>query len=370
MKKIAVIFGTRPEAIKLAPFIAELRKYPKRFIVKVCSTGQHAELLEQVVDFFNIKIDHDMKVMTQGQTLFELTSKILLGLELFYDRFKPDLVFIQGDTTTAFIGALTAFYKSIPVAHIEAGLRTGDKYSPFPEESNRILTSHLAKYHFAPTKQAINNLKKEGIKSNIFLVGNTVIDALFLGLEIIKATGESKFYKYFNQVDFSKDILLVTAHRRENFGKPFVSICRALLELASKYKNTQIVYPVHLNPNVRKPVYSMLSEHKNIVLLEPLNYPIFIWLASKAHLIITDSGGVQEEAPSLGKPLVVIRDTTERTEGVKSGTAVLTGTSTKRIVKAVSKLIEDEKAYSRMARTRNPYGDGKASKRIVKIIFG
>jgi len=367
MFKILFIFGTRPEAIKMAPLIKEF-KNNNEFDVKVCVTAQHREMLDQVLNFFKIKPDYDLNLMKPNQSLFDITTNGLKGLEKVLDIEKPNLVFVQGDTTTAFVGALAGFYKKIKVAHIEAGLRSHNKYSPFPEEINRVLVGHIADYHFAPTERAKKNLYNEGIKKNVWVVGNTVIDALFLGLDIIKKEGKDKYYKFFEFVDFSKKIILVTSHRRESFGEPFRNICYALKELANKYDDVEIVYPVHLNPNVRKPVNQILSGHPRIHLIEPLSYPYLIWLMSKSYLILTDSGGVQEEAPSLGKPVLVMREVTERVEGIEAGTAKLVGSNKDKIIQGVKLLIENEKEYNKMAKASNPYGDGKASNRILEII--
>jgi len=366
--KILFIFGTRPEAIKLAPLIKEF-KNSHGFNVKVCVTAQHRKMLDQVLKFFHIEPHYDLNLMKPNQSLFELTANLIKKLEVVLNNFKPDLVLVQGDTTTAFIGALASFYTKTKIAHIEAGLRSNNKYSPFPEEINRTLIGKLADYHFAPTEQAKKNLIKEGIKNNIWVVGNTGIDALFLGLNIIKSQGEEKYYRYFNFIDFSKKIILVTGHRRESFGKPFKNICLALKEIADSFDDIEIVYPVHLNPNVRRPVNEILKGHKRIHLIEPLEYPYFIWLMSKSYLILTDSGGVQEEAPSLGKPVLVMREVTERIEGLKAGVAKLIGTNKEKIVTEVTKILKDQKEYNKMAKAINPYGDGKASKRILKILI-
>jgi len=366
--KILFIFGTRPEAIKLVPVIKKFSG-SKNFSIKICITSQHKEMLQQILNFFYIKPDYDLGIMKENQSLFDATISILKGLEKILEKENPDLVFVQGDTTTAFVGALASFYKKIPVAHIEAGLRSFNKYSPFPEEINRVLVGHIADYHFAPTERAKENLIKENIKENIYVVGNTVIDALFMGLDIIKKQGEEKFYQFFNFIDFSRRIILVTGHRRESFGEPFKNICYALKEIAIKYKNEiEIVYPVHLNPNVRRPVFEILKGLENIHLIEPLDYPHLIWLMSKSYLVLTDSGGIQEEAPSLGKPVLVMREVTERIEGIEAGTAKLVGTTKEKIVKEVEVLLNDKNEYNKMVNTVNPYGDGKASYRIVKII--
>lgn len=366
--KILFIFGTRPETIKLAPVIKEFKK-EKYFNVKICFTGQHNEMVNQVLDFFQIKPHYRLDVMKENQSLFELTSRVLKGLKNVLEKEKPSLVFVQGDTTTAFVGALGAFYMKIQVGHIESGLRSFNKYFPFPEEINRVLISRLSDYHFAPTEKAKENLYKEGIKENVWVVGNTVIDALVLVLDIIKRQGEENYYKYFDFIDFSKKIILVTAHRRESFGKPFENICYALKEIAKKYEDVEIVYPVHLNPNVRAPVFRISKGIKNIHLIDPLIYPHLIWLMSKTYLILTDSGGIQEEAPSLGKPVLVMRNVTERTEGMEAGTAKLVGTDRKKIVKEVSNLLIKSDEYKKMVKVTNPYGDGKASKRILSKVI-
>ena len=368
MKKILFIFGTRPEAIKLAPLIKEFQKYKQKFEVKVCVTAQHREMLDQVLKFFQIIPDFDLNLMKPNQSLFKLTASIIESLETILNEYDPELIFVQGDTTTAFAGALAGFYKKVKIAHVEAGLRSHHKYSPFPEEINRVLVGHLADYHFAPTEKARENLIREGITNNIWVVGNTVIDALFLGLLIIKEQGEELYYKHFKFLDFSKKIILVTGHRRESFGEPFKNICFALKEIADSFEDVEIVYPVHLNPNVRKPVNEILKGHPRIHLIEPLEYPYLIWLMNKSYLVLTDSGGIQEEAPSLGKPVLVMRNVTERTEGITAGTAKLVGTNREKIISQTAKLLEKSDEYDKMAKAVNPYGDGKASERIVKIL--
>ncbi|WP_141266820.1 non-hydrolyzing UDP-N-acetylglucosamine 2-epimerase [Thermodesulfovibrio sp. Kuro-1] len=372
MKRILLIFGTRPEAIKMSPLYWEFKKYPEDFDVKVCVTAQHRQMLDQVLNFFAIKPDYDLNLMRDNQSLFNITSDSIIELEKVYNDFNPDLVLVQGDTTTSFTGALSAYYKKIKVAHIEAGLRSGNKYSPFPEEINRVLVGHIADYHFAPTEKAKQNLYNEGIRENVWVVGNTVIDALFLGLRILEENEElrSKIELYFNGIfEFQREkIILVTGHRRESFGEGFENICNALKEIAESYPELKIIYPVHLNPNVREPVNRILNGIKNIFLLEPLEYPYLIWLMSKSFLILTDSGGIQEEAPSLGKPVLVMREVTERVEGIEAGTASLVGIKKENIVKAVQSLIENTSEYHKMARAINPYGDGLSSKRIVEII--
>ena len=357
------IFGTRPEAIKLAPLIVKLKDIGD---VQVCVTGQHREMLDQVLRFFSIVPNYNLNIMVKNQNLFTVTIKSLKLLEKVIEESRPDLIIVQGDTTTAFAGALAGFYNKIKVAHIEAGLRSFHKFSPFPEETNRVLVSHIADYHFAPTEKAKENLLRESIsEENIFVVGNTVIDALFMGLDTVNRN-ERRFYDYFAFLDFSKRIILVTGHRRESFGKPFENICYALKEIARD--NVEIVYPVHLNPNVRGYVYPILSGIKNIHLVEPLEYPYLIWLMSKSYIILTDSGGIQEEAPSLGKPVLVMRDVTERTEGIDAGTALIVGTDMKKIFDATRMLLTDKREYRKMARRKNPYGDGKSSKRISTVI--
>jgi len=372
MRKILLIFGTRPEAIKFAPLYQEFNKNSNFFDVKVCITAQHRQMLDQVLNFLGIKPDYDLNLMKNNQSLFDITTGVLRGLEKVLKDYKPDLVFVQGDTTSAFVGALSAFYMKIKVAHLEAGLRSYNKYAPFPEEINRVLIGHLADYHFAPTIKAKENLQKEGVKENVWVVGNTVIDALFWGLEIIEKNINLKkeiesFFERF--LDSNEDkVILVTGHRRESFGEGFENICKALKEIAIQFPEIKIIYPVHLNPNVREPVNRILNGIANIYLIEPLEYPYLIWLMSKSYLVLTDSGGIQEEAPSLGKPVLVMRDVTERIEGIEAGTAKLVGTKKETIFKAVQSLIENQSEYQKMSKAVNPYGDGLASKRIVDII--
>lgn len=357
------IFGTRPEAIKLAPLIVRLKEIGN---VQVCVTGQHREMLDQVLQFFSIAPDYDLNIMVKNQSLFTVTAKSLKLLERVIGRSQPDLIIVQGDTTTAFVGALSGFYKKVKVAHVEAGLRSFNKSSPFPEETNRILVGHMADYHFAPTERAKQNLLKENIQENkIFVVGNTVIDALTMGLEIVN-NDDKRYAQFFNFVDLSKRIILVTGHRRESFGNPFENICRALKEIAED--NVEIVYPVHLNPIVRGHVYPLLRGIKNIHLIDALEYPYLIWLMKKSYMILTDSGGIQEEAPSLGKPVLVLRDVTERTEGIKEGTALMVGTGKEKIVESTRLLLYNQGKYNKMAKCKNPYGDGKASMRIRNIV--
>jgi UDP-N-acetylglucosamine 2-epimerase (non-hydrolysing) len=368
MKTILFIYGTRPEAIKMAPLIKEAQKCPGLFEVKVCLTGQHRQMLDQINTFFGIQGDYDLNLMSHNQTLFDITSRCLTGLKDILDKESPDLVFVQGDTSTVLAGTLAAFYKQIPVAHLEAGLRSGNIRSPFPEEVNRVLTGHIANYHFAPTVKAVQNLALEGITKNVYLVGNTVIDALYTGLNIIKSMESQKYAAFFSYLDFSKRIILVTGHRRENFGDGFENICRAIGVIAKQYQDIQFVYPLHFNPNVREPVNRILKGVNNIYLIEPLDYPWLIWLMEKCYFVLTDSGGIQEEAPALGKPVLVMRDVTERQEGVDAGTAKLVGTKTEALVSSMRELLENNKTYSMMANAINPYGDGTTSKQIVEIL--
>lgn len=370
MKRIMFIYGTRPEAIKMAPLIKEFQKHVDIFKTIVCLTGQHREMLDQTNKFFGIEGDYDLNLMKAGQTLFDITADCLLGLKDVLEKAKPDLVFVQGDTTTVLAGALASFYFKIPLAHLEAGLRSGEKYSPFPEEINRTLAGRIADFHFAPTLVAVENLKKENITKNVFMVGNTVIDALHLGLSLIKEQGEDEYKRFFSGIDFSKKVILVTGHRRESFGDGFENICLAIKTIAKNHSDVEIVYPVHLNPNVQKPVTEHLSGIKNVHLIKPLDYPYLIWLMEKCFFVLTDSGGIQEEAPALGKPVLVMREVTERTEGVEAGTAKLVGTNTEKIISATESLLKDRNEYHKMANAVNPYGDGKTSERIVEIIGG
>jgi UDP-N-acetylglucosamine 2-epimerase (non-hydrolysing) len=365
--KILFVFGTRPEAIKMAPLITEVLSRSS-FLPLICLTGQHREMLDQVMSFFDLKADFDLDLMRPDQTLFDVTVDALRGLQKVFNEVKPELVFVQGDTTTVFAGALAAYYMKIPIAHLEAGLRSGDLYSPFPEEGNRSLASHLAKWHFSPTEGAAANLRRENITERVFVVGNTVIDALKLGLAIIDRKGDAQFREFFRCIDFMKRVILVTGHRRESFGGPIDSICRAIKCLAVKFPDVQFVYPVHPNPNIRRVVEDMLSNVDGVHLLKPLDYPHLIWLMRNCFIVLTDSGGIQEEAPTLGKPVLVMRDVTERQEGIEAGTAILVGTDQDRIVSSVSRLLTDSAAYSRMANAVNPYGDGNTSRRIADIL--
>ena len=375
LKKILIVFGTRPEAIKMAPLIKEFEKYENDFEVKVCVTAQHRSMLDQVLDIFDIHVDFDLNIMKHNQDLYDVTSKVLLKMRNVLREINPELVIVQGDTTTTFATSLASFYEKIPIGHVEAGLRTGNMYSPWPEEMNRKLTSCIARYHFPPTETSKKNLIEEGVDpQSLFVTGNTVIDALFMIIEKIKS--DKKLAKSIKEeikqkgysVSNDKKLILVTGHRRENFGEGFINICEALREIAIKYKDFDILYPVHLNPNVQKPVYKILSDFKNVFLIEPIDYLPFVYLMSNSYIIITDSGGIQEEAPSLGKPVLVMRDTTERPEAVDAGTVKIVGTDKDRIVKETGLLIENQKIYNEMSMAHNPYGDGKACQRILKIL--
>jgi UDP-N-acetylglucosamine 2-epimerase (non-hydrolysing) len=371
MKKLLFIFGTRPEAIKTIPIIKEFKKFPTIYNVEVCITAQHREMLDSVMHFFEIEANYDLNIMKKNQSLFELTSRIVTRLEKVLDDCKPNMIFVHGDTTTTFAASLAAYYKQIDVAHIEAGLRTNDIYSPFPEEMNRQLVSKIAKYHFSPTEEAKNRLKSELIDEKcIYVVGNSVIDGLFTALNKIKNNklieeninnNINKQYRLSN-----KKFILITGHRRENFGSGFLNICDSILELSKKYPNFDFVYPVHLNPNVQTPVNQILGDQKNVYLINPLGYEEFIYLMSKCYLILTDSGGIQEEAPSLGKPVLVMRNNTERQEAIDNYTAKLVGTD--KIIDNVSLLVDHENEYLKMSKALNPYGDGNTAKRIVEII--
>ncbi len=371
MKKISFIFGTRPEAIKLAPLINYFKKSDS-FFVSVCSTGQHKEMLKQILPLFDIEPDFDLDLMTENQSLAGFVSKAISSVDDYLDKTKPDYIVVQGDTSTVFAASLCAFFRKIKIIHIEAGLRTGNKFSPFPEEMNRVLTGRLADFHMAPTQQAKKNLLKENIDSSKILVtGNTGIDSILFVISKMKfektklpVINQLKKYSSFN----SGKLILVTGHRRENFGSGFENLCNALSHLASKHKDFLFIYPVHLNPNVKKIVYEKLSNIKNIILLPPADYRTFIKLMDSSYLILTDSGGVQEEAPTLGVPVLVLRDTTERPEGVTAGCSKLIGTNPDKIINSVSELIEDKALYKTMSLSENPYGDGKASKRIFDFI--
>jgi UDP-N-acetylglucosamine 2-epimerase (non-hydrolysing) len=370
MKKNLIIFGTRPEAIKMAPLIIEFNKKKNYFETKVCVTGQHREMLDQVLSFFKIKPDYDLNLMRPNQSLNSLTIDILNGLKSILDDFKPDYVYVHGDTTTSMVSSLAAFYSGAKVCHIEAGLRTHNKYSPFPEELNRQITGRIADFHFAPTIQSKLNLLKENInESSIVVTGNTVIDALLESSARINTIENSEIENLKTIVNPLKKLILVTGHRRENHGQGFINICEALKKIALDNDNVQIIYPVHLNPNVTKPVYQILSGINSIHLIDPIAYPAFVWLMNQSYLIITDSGGVQEEAPSIGKPVLVMRDTTERPEAIEAGTVILVGTDNKKIVKECNDLLLNSERYQKMSASHNPYGDGNACKRIVEHII-
>ncbi len=368
MKKILFLFGTRPEAIKMAPLI-QCFAADDRFEIKVGVTAQHREMLDQVMSFFEIKADYDLNIMTLNQTLHQLTADLVSRITneiLIKEQF--DFVFVQGDTTTVLAASLAAFYQKVKIIHIEAGLRSFDMLSPFPEEMNRVLTSRLAEIHFCPTENSKQNLNHENITKNVFVVGNTVVDALLIGLEKIKQTSEFELLQKYSFIDFNKKIILVTCHRRENFGKPFEEICSAILEIATDFENdVQFVYPVHLNPNVKDVAHSMLQK-ENIKLISPLEYPELIWMMDKSYIILTDSGGIQEEAPSLGKPVLVLREVTERTEGIAAGSAILVGSNKDNIVSQIGKLLLDSNYYNSISKISNPYGSGKTSQEILEIL--
>ena len=374
MKKILIVFGTRPEAIKMAPLVKELQKNEDYFETKVCVTAQHREMLDQVLNLFKITPSFDLNIMQPDQDLFDVTSNILLKIKPVLEKFNPDIVLVHGDTVTTFATSLAAYYKKIKIGHIEAGLRTGDLFAPWPEEGNRSLTGVLTNYHFAPTNSSKDNLLNEGVDgSSVFVVGNTVIDALQLVVSRIKNEKslrfkiENKIYESgFKELD--SKFILVTGHRRENFGQGFLNICEALKIIAKNNPQFNILYPVHLNPNVREPVNKLLANIVNIKLVDPFQYEEFIYLMSKAYLILTDSGGIQEEAPSLGKPVLVMRETTERPESIDAGTVKLVGSDQENIIKEVQKLLNDDAEYQRMSRAHNPYGNGKASKKILNIL--
>lgn len=383
MKKVLLVFGTRPEAIKMAPLVKELQKQKERIETVVCVTGQHREMLDQVLEIFDIKPDYDLNIMKWGQDLYDVTARVLTGMREVLKEIKPDIVLVHGDTTTSTAAALAAFYQQIPVGHVEAGLRTHNIYSPWPEEMNRLLTGRLATYHFSPTPLSRNNLIKESINDrNIIVTGNTVIDALYWVVDKIKNNKEldnelesvlSKAGYDVNRLDNGKKLVLITGHRRENFGDGFINMCTAIKDLTVKYPNVDFVYPMHLNPNVRKPIHEVFGEDlsglKNMFFIEPLEYLSFVYLMEKSSIVLTDSGGIQEEAPGLGKPVLVMRDTTERPEALDAGTVKLVGTDYNKIVNKVSSLIDDKTAYEKMSKAVNPYGDGLACRRIVNALL-
>ena len=369
MKKILIVFGTRPEAIKMAPLIKEFKKNSIEFITKVCVTAQHREMLDQVLDFFDIKPEYDLDLMKPGQNLYSLTSTIIKSLKPILEEFKPNYVFVHGDTTTTMASSIASFYSGAKVCHVEAGLRTNNKLSPFPEEINRQIAGRVCDYHFAPTITSKQNLIKENVaEDSILVTGNTVIDALFESVQRVENLSNGVIESIKSELEKDQEVILVTGHRRENHGDGFERICRALGEIAEKKPTVKIIYPVHLNPKVQEPVKRHLSNLKNILLIDPLSYPDFIWLMNRSKLIITDSGGVQEEAPSLGKPVLVMRETTERPEAVDAGTVILVGTDKELIVSEALDLLENDKRFKRMSELHNPYGDGKACARIVEFI--
>jgi UDP-N-acetylglucosamine 2-epimerase (non-hydrolysing) len=369
MVKNLIVFGTRPEAIKMAPLVKAFQKKTQKFETRVCVTAQHREMLDQVLEFFEIKPNYDLDLMKPNQNLYSLTGDIINGLKLILEEFKPDYVYVHGDTTTTMASSIAAFYSGAKVCHIEAGLRTHNKHSPFPEEINRQITGRIADIHFAPTNTSKKNLLKENISENsILITGNTVIDALLDSASRVNVIQNDEIDFLKKEIDFAKRIILITGHRRENHGQGFINICEALKEISLTNPDVQIIYPVHLNPNVLKPVHNLLGEVANIKLISPLAYPAFVWLMNQSYLIITDSGGVQEEAPSLGKPVLVMRDTTERPEAVEAGTVILVGTDKNKIVRECNSLLNDKVRYEQMSALHNPYGDGKACARIVNYI--
>ena len=370
-KKNLIVFGTRPEAIKMAPLVQEFLKYSNIFETKVCITAQHREMLDQVLSFFEITPDFDLNLMKPNQNLYSLTSEIISGLKPILEDFKPDFVYVHGDTTTTMASSIAAFYSGATVCHVEAGLRTFNMKSPFPEEMNRCVTGVVSNIHFSPTETSKKNLINENKpEASIIITGNTVIDALKFSVSKVQNSDfiDQEIETLKKLVDGSKRLILVTGHRRENHGQGFINICEALNEIASANSDVQIIYPVHLNPNVQKPVYELLDHIENINLISPLSYPAFVWLMNQSYLIITDSGGVQEEAPSLGKPVLVMRDTTERPEAVDAGTVILVGTDKGKIVFETNKLLSDKVSYQSMSKLHNPYGDGNACKRMVEYI--
>ncbi len=382
MKKVMLVFGTRPEAIKMCPLVKEFQKYPKDFETIVCVTGQHREMLDQVLTIFEVKPDYDLNIMKQGQDLYDVTARVLTGMRDVLKEVKPDVVLVHGDTTTSTASALAAFYQQIPVGHVEAGLRTHNIYSPWPEEMNRQITGRIATYDFAPTPLSEKNLMEEKAQGHIFVTGNTVIDALHMVVDKLKgnkALADEQITVLKNagydvtRLDGGKKLVLITGHRRENFGEGFISMVTAMKDLSEKYPDVDFVYPMHLNPNVRKPIHEVFGDdltRPNFFFIEPLQYLEFVYLMDKSTVVLTDSGGIQEEAPGLGKPVLVMRDTTERPEALKSGTVHLVGTNHDLIVSEVSTLLNDPVAYERMSKAVNPYGDGKACSRIVRALNG
>ena len=376
-----LVFGTRPEAIKMCPLVKEFQKHNDGFETIVCVTGQHREMLDQVLNIFEVKPDYDLNIMKQGQDLYDVTARVLTGMRDVFKECKPDVVLVHGDTTTSTAAALAAFYQQIPVGHVEAGLRTHNIYSPWPEEMNRQITGRIATYNFSPTPLSESNLKAEKAQGNIYVTGNTVIDALHMVVNKLKndetlAKEQKEILKQagydINRLADGKKLVLITGHRRENFGEGFIHMVTAIKDLKNKYPDVDFVYPMHLNPNVRKPIHEVfgedLSNLGNMFFIEPLQYLEFVYLMEKATIVLTDSGGIQEEAPGLGKPVLVMRDTTERPEALASGTVHLVGTDYQKIMDEVSTLLEDEQAYEKMSKAVNPYGDGKACERIVEIL--
>ncbi len=381
MIKVMLVFGTRPEAIKMCPLVKEFQKHNDGFETIVCVTGQHREMLDQVLNIFEVKPDYDLNIMKQGQDLYDVTARVLTGMRDVFKECKPDVVLVHGDTTTSTAAALAAFYQQIPVGHVEAGLRTHNIYSPWPEEMNRQITGRIATYNFSPTPLSESNLKAEKAQGNIYVTGNTVIDALHMVVNKLKndetlAKEQKEILKQagydINRLADGKKLVLITGHRRENFGEGFIHMVTAIKDLKNKYPDVDFVYPMHLNPNVRKPIHEVfgedLSNLGNMFFIEPLQYLEFVYLMEKATIVLTDSGGIQEEAPGLGKPVLVMRDTTERPEALASGTVHLVGTDYQKIMDEVSTLLEDEQAYEKMSKAVNPYGDGKACERIVEIL--
>ena len=383
MKTIMLVFGTRPEAIKMCPLVKEFQKYPNEFRTVVCVTGQHREMLDQVLSIFDIKPDYDLNIMKQGQDLTDVTARVLTGMRDVFASCRPDVVLVHGDTTTSTASALAAFYQQIPVGHVEAGLRTHNIYSPWPEEMNRQITGRIATYNFSPTPLSRENLIRETALGEIYVTGNTVIDALHMVVNRLREDGSLRSnqetilhnagYDVRRLVDSDRRLVLITGHRRENFGEGFINMCTAIRDLTRKYPDVDFVYPMHLNPNVRKPIHAVfgddLSNLDNMFFIEPLQYLEFVYLMEKSSIVLTDSGGIQEEAPGLGKPVLVMRDTTERPEALESGTVRLVGTDYERIVTEVSVLLDDSVAYESMSKAVNPYGDGKACERIVKTFL-
>lgn len=368
LKKNLIVFGTRPEAIKMAPLVKAFQN-SEQFETKVCVTAQHREMLDQVLDFFEIVPDYDLDLMKPGQNLYGLTAAIITNMQSVLESYQPDFVYVHGDTTTTMGSSIAGFYSGARVCHVEAGLRTFNKWAPFPEEINRRVTGHVADFHFAPTQTSFENLRGEGVdEKSITITGNTVIDALHESVERVQTLDSEVLNALKAIISTDKRIILVTGHRRENHGQGFINICQALKEIAEKFDDVEIVYPVHLNPKVQKPVYELLGDMENIKLIDPLAYPEFVWLMNESHMVITDSGGVQEEAPSLGKPVLVMRDTTERPEAVEAGTVILVGTDKDKIVSETIALLTNEEKYKGMSRLHNPYGDGKACERIVEFM--